>query len=71
MCFLNLEINMNSVPSAAVNLVPGQLINKLVISNPVPQTPVQAKPGISRSDVLPGKGLGLFYGLSIVRYTVS
>ena len=54
MHLFNLEINMNSVPSAAVNLVAGQVANNPVISHPIPQPVVPAKPGVSRSELLPG-----------------
>lgn len=54
MHLFNLEINMNSVPSAAVNVVAGQVANNPVISHPIPQPAVPAKPGVSRSELLPG-----------------
>lgn len=46
---------MNSVPSVgAVNLVASQATNNPVISNPVPQPAMPAKPGVSRSELIPG-----------------
>ena len=46
---------MNSVPSGTANLVTGHVTNNPTMSNPAPQPAVLAKPGVSRSGVLPGK----------------
>lgn len=50
----NLEISKSTVPSGAVNLFDSQIANNPAISSPVPQ-PAQMTPGVSRSDLLPGK----------------
>lgn len=51
----NSEIKMNSVPSGTSNLVTGQVAKNPAMSNPVPQPAILARPGVSRSGVLPGK----------------
>lgn len=51
----NPEIKMNSVPSGTSNLVTGQVTKNPAMSNPVPQPAILARPGVSRSGVLPGK----------------